>query len=196
MCNRPVSPAKSINLGLTAPKPGSLTTVTINNLPTGWSLNGGTQNANGSWTATTEDVTSLTITAAIAFAGAIALNVAESWTNTDGSTASASISDYVQVFAPASAIFALPGDEYLTGSTGSDLFVISQPIGNDVIYNFNALSGQDPIMVGFDQVTNFSDLQIADDANGNAVVTVGSEETITLHGVDATALTASNFVFY
>jgi hypothetical protein len=122
------------------------------------------------------------------------IEVAEKRANADGSGSTATISDNVEAYAPSSPIFALANEDTLTGTGGNDLFVFAQPIGNDVIYNFNALSDKIDL-VGFDQVANFSDLQIADDANGNAVVTVGSGETITLPGVDATALTASNFVF-
>ena len=82
----------------------------------------------------------------------------------------------------------------MTGAGGNDLFVFAQPIGNDIIYNFNAVSDKIDL-VGFDKVSSFSDLQVADDANGNAVITVGSGETITLHGVDAASLTSGNFVF-
>ena len=85
-------------------------------------------------------------------------------------------------------------DDTLTGAGGNDLFVFAQPIGNDVIHNFNAISDKIDL-IGFDHVASFSDLQIADDSNGNAVVTAGSGETITLQGVDAASLTASNFQF-
>ena len=36
---------------------------------------------------------------------------------------------------------------------------------------------------------------MADNANGNAVITLGAGETITLVGVDASALSASDFAF-
>src|SRR5262249_42921623 len=128
--------SQTINLGLTAPNPGtSPVTVTIANIPTGSSVNGGTENANGSWTVATEDVTSLTLTAAIAYAGAIVLGVTESWANADGSIGSAVLTDNVDVYAPGSPVIALPGDNYLTGGAGNDLFVVSQPIGHDTIYN-------------------------------------------------------------
>ena len=44
---------------------------------------------------------------------------------------------------------------------------------------------------------SFGDLagHIAEDANGDAVITLGVGETITLHGVDAASLTSSDFVF-
>src|SRR5262249_22791190 len=68
-----------------------------------------------------------------------------------------------------------------------------QPIGNDTIYNFNAAS--DTIdLIGFG-LSGYGDLAIANDSNGNAVVTLGSAETITLKGINASAVSASNFVF-
>lgn len=65
---------------------------------------------------------------------------------------------------------------------------------NDVIYNFNIASDQ-VHLVGFNGVTSFADIHLTDDANGNAVITLDSGETITLHGIDVASLTASNFVF-
>jgi hypothetical protein len=52
-------------------------------------------------------------------------------------------------------------------------------------------------LVGFNNVASFADIQanLADDANGNAVVTIGNGESITLNGVHAASLTASDFVF-
>ena len=93
-------------------------------------------------------------------------------------------------------IFAWSGNDTLTGAGANNLFVFAQPIGNDIIYNFNA--GSDKIdLIGFNNVASFSDIQahLTDDASGNAVITIGSGESITLHGVNAAALTASNFVF-
>ncbi len=120
----------------------------------------------------------------------------ESWTNADGTTGTASVKDNVEAYAPGSPIFAVSGNDTLTGAGANDLFVFAQPIGNDVIYNFN--TGSDKIdLIGFNNVASFSDIQanLTDDSNGNAVITVGSDQTITLHGVNAAALTASNFVF-
>ena len=41
-------------------------------------------------------------------------------------------------FAQGNPIFAISGDDHLTGSSGDDLFVFAQPIGQDVVYNFDA----------------------------------------------------------
>ena len=124
------------------------------------------------------------------------LHVTETWTNADGSTGSAVVADNVEAYAPGSPIFALSGDDHLTGGGANDLFVFAQPIGNDTIYNFNTASDKIDL-VTFTGFTSFGDIQAhtADDANGNAVITLGDGETITLHGVNAASLTAADFVF-
>jgi hypothetical protein len=120
------------------------------------------------------------------------LNVTESWTNADGSGGNTYVADNVEAY-PASPIFAVSGDDTLTGSAGNDEFVFAQPIGNDRVYDFNV--GSDTVdLIGFG-VGGFGGLAIANDAGGNAVVTLGAGQTITLVGVDAGALTAGNFVF-
>ena len=185
---------KPINLALANPPAanGGPVTVTVSGLPSDAQLNEGGNLGNGSWSVQTTDLTSLTVLTA--FVGAMLLNVTESWANADGTTGTTTISDNVEAYAPNSPIFALASDDTLTGAGGNDLFIFAQPIGNDVIYNFNAVSDKIDL-IGFDHVASFSDLQIADDANGNAVIMVGSGETITLHAVDAASLTASDFVF-
>src|SRR5262249_20026877 len=121
-----------INLALTNPStdPSGLITVAVSALPSGWTLNGGTRLADGSWTVQTTDVQSLTITSPANFAGALALNVTETWTNPDGSIGIKVVTDNVEAYAPGSPIFALSGDDNLTGSSDKDLFVFAQPIGN------------------------------------------------------------------
>jgi hypothetical protein len=106
----------------------------------------------------------------------------------------ASINDNVEAY-PASPIFAVSAEDTLTGSSGNDEFVFAQPIGNDRVYDFNP--ADDTLdLIGFG-IAGFAHLQaaIANDAGGNAVVTLGAGETITLVGVDAAALSANNFVF-
>src|SRR5205807_5226986 len=121
-------------------------------------------------------------------------NVSESWTNPDGSMGGASINDNVEAF-PASPIFAVSADDTLTGSSRNDEFVFAQPIGNDRVYDFNPADDMLDL-IGFG-IAGFAELQasIANDAGGNAVVTLGAGETITLIGVDAGTLSANNFVF-
>ena len=163
-------------------------------MPAGWSLNAGQDLGNGTWAVQSEDLSQLELATAATFAGAMLLKVAETWTNADGTTGTAFIADNVEAYAPGSPIFALAGDDSLTGTGGNDMFVFAQPIGNDTIYGFNAAS--DTIdLTGFSSAGSYGDLHIADNASGNAVITLGNGETITLVGVDASALSASDFVF-
>jgi hypothetical protein len=182
-----------VNLGLDDPSGvGAATAITVSGLPADWSLSAGARNADGTWTVTTNDPSALYVTTPATFAGAMVLNVNESWTNADGTTGSASISDNVEAY-PASPIFAVSGDDTLTGSAGADEFVFAQPIGNDRVYDFDA--GHDTIdLIGFG-LGGYGAQAITNDGGGNAVVTLGSGETITLVGVDAAGLSASNFVF-
>jgi len=102
----------------------------------------------------------------------------------------------VEAYAPGSPIFALSGDDHLTGAGGNDTFVFAQPIGNDVIYNFNVASDKIDL-IGYSSFTSFVDVQshTINDGLGGAVITLGDGQSITLHGVDASSLTASDFVF-
>jgi len=187
-----------INLALTDPTldVSDAIKMTITGVAPDWTLNAGAQNSDGSWTVNTTDPASLAITTSASFAGAAVIHVTETWTNADGSIGSAIVSDNVEAYAPGSPIFALSGDDYLTGSSGHDVFVFSQPIGHDVIYNFDAVSDQIDL-IGYAGFTGFGDIQAhtADDGAGNAVITLGDGQSITLHGVDANSLTANDFVF-
>src|SRR5204863_4729135 len=63
LTNAPAGTAgEPINLGLTAPSSdtNALVTITIDDLPAGWTLNGGIHNADGSWSVQTSDVSTLT----------------------------------------------------------------------------------------------------------------------------------------
>jgi Ca2+-binding RTX toxin-like protein len=188
----------AINLALTDPSggEGNPVTVTITGAPSDWSLNAGTNLGTGTWTVQTSNPAALTITPAATFMGAMLLGVTESWTNPDGSTASAFIMDNVEAYAPGAPIFAVSSNDTLTGTGGNDLFVFGQPIGNDTIYNFNAASDKIDL-IGFNTVTSFSDIKmhLTDGANGDAVITLGDGQSITLHGIDAASLTAGDFVF-
>ncbi|MHB9363562.1 Ig-like domain-containing protein [Mesorhizobium sp. W067] len=186
-----------INLALTDPShEGALITVTVKDVPSGWTIDGATHNANGSWTVQTNDLHGLTVTTPADFAGAVVLDVSMNWTNADGTTGNMSIADNVEAYAPGSPIFAWSGDDVLTGSSGNDLFVFSQPIGNDTVHSFDAAADQIDL-IGYSGVQSFADIQahMADDANGNAVITLGDGQSILLDGVHSSALTDGNFVF-
>ncbi|UPJ78558.1 VCBS domain-containing protein [Bradyrhizobium sp. 183] len=189
---------EQINLGLTDPSSdlNDLTTVTVSGVPLGWSLNAGTNEGNGTWTVQTNDVRSLAVTTLTDFAGAVVLNVAETWTEADGSTGTRVVFDNIEAYAAGSPIFAISGDDNLTASSGNDLLVFAQPIGRDTIYNFDTAHDQIDL-VGYAEFTGFGDIQAhtANDTNGNAVISAGEGQSITLHGVDASSLTASDFIF-
>ncbi|EJM20675.1 VCBS repeat-containing protein, partial [Pseudomonas sp. GM18] len=185
-----------INLALNAPLAdiSGPVTVSISGVPTGWVFNAGTDNGDGTWTVQTSDPGALTVTAPSDFVGALVLDVNMNWSNSDGSTASAYVLNNVEVYAPGAPIFALSADDNLTGSSGADTFVFAQPIGNNQIYNFDAAADKIDL-IGFTGVTGFADLSITNDANGNALVSISSGQTVTLKGVDAADLSEANFQF-
>jgi hypothetical protein len=187
-----------INLALTDPTTDTSDTIslTVTGTQPDWSLNAGTQNSDGSWTVHTSDPASLAITTSAGFVGAAAIHVTEIWTNADGSIGNATVVDNVEAYAAGSPIFAISGDDFLTASSGHDLLVFSQPIGHDTIYNFDPSADQIDL-IGYAGFGGFSDIQAhtADDAAGNAVITLGDGQSITLHGVDAASLNSGDFVF-
>jgi hypothetical protein len=186
-----------INLGLADPSLVDHTvTVTIKDLPSDWTVNGGTHNADGSWTMQTADVTSLTVTTPASFAGAMLLTVTEAVVQADGTTTTFTLGDNLEAYSPGSPIFAWSDNDFLTASTGNDQFVFAQPIGHDTVYSFDAAHDQIDL-IGYVGFTSFADIQahLADDANGDAVITLGDGQSIELQGVHAAALTQNNFVF-
>ncbi|ROL75322.1 type I secretion protein [Pseudomonas chlororaphis] len=185
-----------INLALDIPlaEINGPVTVAISGVPAGWVLNAGTDNGDGTWTVQTNDPGALTVTTPSDFAGALVLDVNLYWSNSDGSTASAYVFNNVEVYAPGSPIFALSADDNLTGSSGADTFVFAQPIGNNQIYNFDVTADKIDL-IGFTGITAFADLSISNDVNGNALVSIGSGQTVTLRGVDAADLSEANFQF-
>ncbi|WP_263293041.1 beta strand repeat-containing protein [Pseudomonas sp. BF-R-30] len=185
-----------INLALNVPSAdiSGPITVAISGVPSGWTFNAGTNNGDGTWTVQTSDPGALTVTTPSDFAGALVLDVNMHWSNSDGSTASAYVFNNVEVYAPGAPIFALSADDNLTGSSGADTFVFAQPIGNNQIYSFDATADKID-MIGFTGVTGFADLSITNDANGNALVSISSGQTVTLKGVDAVDLSEANFQF-
>ncbi|AZD14390.1 VCBS domain-containing protein [Pseudomonas chlororaphis] len=185
-----------INLALDIPlaEINGPVTVAISGVPAGWMFNAGTDNGDGTWTVQTNDPGALTVTTPSDFAGALVLDVNLYWSNSDGSTASAYVFNNVEVYAPGSPIFALSADDNLTGSSGTDTFVFAQPIGNNQIYNFDVTADKIDL-IGFTGITAFADLSISNDVNGNALVSIGSGQTVTLRGVDAADLSEANFRF-
>jgi VCBS repeat-containing protein len=186
-----------MNLGLIDPadRVGSVT-VAIAGVPSGWTLSEGTNNGDGSWTIQASSVSMLSITSPANYSGATALQVAMSWTNADGSSGFARGTDNVEVFAQGAPIFAWSGEDYLTGSSGKDLFVFAQPIGRDTIYSFN--TSEDQIdLIGYAGFASFDNVKghLTADANGNAAITLAEGQSITFFGVPVSSLSANNFVF-
>ncbi|MCX7105123.1 MAG: type I secretion C-terminal target domain-containing protein, partial [Methylococcales bacterium] len=185
-----------INLALVAPSSDyvGLVTLTITSVPTGWMLSEGINNSDGSWTVQSANVANLTITTLDSYTGAQLLTITQQWTQTDGSFASSSMLSNIEAYAPDSPIFAISDDDNLSGSIGADTFVFAQPMGNNKVFNFNA--SMDKIdLIGFTGINGYTDLTITDDGQGNALITNGAGQSITLMGVHAIALSAINFIF-
>uniref|UniRef100_UPI003BA12FF9 beta strand repeat-containing protein n=1 Tax=Aeromonas taiwanensis TaxID=633417 RepID=UPI003BA12FF9 len=184
-----------IHLALEVPESHvGLVSVKISGVTSGWTINGGNDNGDGTWSVQTNDPGSLTVTTPPDFAGAVVLDVNMSWINADGSTGSAYIADNVEAYAPGSPIFALSQDDNLTGSSGTDQFVFAQPIGDNVIYNFDVANDRLDL-IGFTGVTSMANVQISNDDDGNAVISIGEGQSITIKGVDGALLGEANFEF-
>jgi T1SS-143 domain-containing protein len=188
---------EAINLALADPSHHvGAVTVSVAGVPAGWVLSEGTHNADGTWTVVTNDPSSLTVTSPDGVTGAVVLQVTETWTNADGSTGMATVATNVEAYAKGSPIFAWSGDDTLTASSGNDTLVFANTIGKDVVHNFDV--AHDKIdLIGFAGFNSFADVlaHLSNDAAGNAVITLGNGETITLAGVSAAALTADDFLF-
>ncbi|WP_157385416.1 VCBS domain-containing protein, partial [Rhizobium freirei] len=188
---------EAINLALSDPSHHvGAVTLSVAGLPAGWVLSEGVLNADGTWSVVTNDPSSLTVTSPDGVTGAVVLQVTETWTNADGSTGLAIVADNVEAYAKGSPIFAWSGDDTLTASSGNDTLVFANTIGKDVVHNFD--TAHDKIdLIGFAGFNSFADVQahLSSDASGNAVITLGDGETITLAGVSAAALTANDFLF-
>ena len=87
------------------------------------------------------------------------------------------------------------GDDSIDGGAGADTFMFGASHGNDTITDLE--DGTDIIdLSALDGITQFNDLTIADDGNGNVVITTSTGNTITLTGISSTDLDEEDFVFY
>ncbi|SCB31799.1 T1SS-143 repeat domain-containing protein [Rhizobium multihospitium] len=171
-------------------------TLSVAGVPAGWVLSEGTHNADGTWTVVTNDPSSLTVTSPNGTTGAMVLQITETWTNADGSTGMATVATNVEAYAKGAPIFAWSGDDTLSASSGNDTLVFANTIGTDVVHKFDV--AHDKIdLIGFAGFNSFADVlaHLSTDASGNAVITLGEGETITLAGVSAASLTANDFLF-
>jgi len=108
----------------------------------------------------------------------------------------ANIMTYVQVINGTSGVdilFGGTGNDLLTGGGGSDVFVISKGYGSDTVSDFQAGAGGDVLRVqnyGFVTFANF--LAAAHQVGSDIVVTLSTNETLTLQNVTLSSLTAEN----
>ena len=80
------------------------------------------------------------------------------------------------------------GDNILTGGAGSDTFVFNFGFGHDTVADFNVM--QDILQVDHTMFADVAALlaHTADNAQGDAVITVDANDTITLHNVSTATL--------
>ncbi|MEX0340934.1 MAG: S8 family serine peptidase [Arenibacterium sp.] len=89
------------------------------------------------------------------------------------------------------------GDDVLTGGSDADVFEFALGGDADRITDFTLSgAGEDDISLFFGATLTFGDLNISDDGLGNALVDMGSGDTLTLEGVDFTLLTSDHFNFF
>jgi hypothetical protein len=91
----------------------------------------------------------------------------------------------------------LYGDSPFGGGTGDDTFVFTRHSDDDTIWDFGQTAGNRDVMdVSAYHFHNFAQLQsrIEDNDDGNAVVHMTAHDSITLVGVQASDLTALDFV--
>jgi hypothetical protein len=126
----------------------------------------------------------------------MAFHVTMDWTHADGSNGFTTLIDNVEAYAPGNPIFALAGDDNLTGSSTNDIMVFGQPISHDIVKNFDVAHDQVDLL-GFAGTTNFAEVSahLAADGDGNAVLNFGDGMSITFTGVHIGDLSAANFVF-
>ena len=88
------------------------------------------------------------------------------------------------------------GSDVLTGGLGNDTFVVGPGTGmdGDVILDFTI--GEDVIDLSAFNVTGLADVALHPDGNGNAVVSMATGDCVILVGVDQSALSDSDFIFY
>ena len=105
------------------------------------------------------------------------------------------IADNVEAYAAGAPIFAISGDDNLSGSSGNDVFALAQPIGNDTIHSFDVAHDRVDL-IGFNDLSSFVDVQtrLSENSNGDAVITIAEGQSIAFDGVNPESLTADNFV--
>jgi Ca2+-binding RTX toxin-like protein len=84
------------------------------------------------------------------------------------------------------------GDDLMTGGKGQDRFEFGDGAGDDRITDF---AKRDMVAIDAAGIDDFSNLTIASDSSGNAVISWGTGDSITLDGYKAKKLSAADFDF-
>lgn len=95
-------------------------------------------------------------------------------------------------------LIGVAGDDTMSGGSGDNRFVFTAGGGNDTITDFTAGAGtRDEILLdGIAGITNFAQLLAAtNDVGANTVIHLSPIDSITLIGVHASQLAASDFLF-
>ena len=88
------------------------------------------------------------------------------------------------------------GNDTLTGGLGADTFVYSNGGGADTITDFSHAQGDRIDLSGLNGISNIRDVEsYLTTVGGNAVIDFGAGNSITLQGVTASNLVASDFIF-
>ncbi len=88
------------------------------------------------------------------------------------------------------------GNDMLTGGAGADRFIFSDRGGSDTITDFQ--DGTDVLFISATGIAGMEDLTIAENAAGDAVVSVlatGQTTAFTLIGIHVSDLSAADFIF-
>ncbi len=86
------------------------------------------------------------------------------------------------------------GDDFMEGGRGNDVFVFAPGSGEDIVWDFSQTARNDDTLdvtgFGFGAITDFA----INDVWGDAVIEFTATDSVTLVGVDASSLTAEDFL--
>jgi hypothetical protein len=118
--------------------------------------------------------------------------MSQTWIDPTGGTGLAMINNNVEAYASGAPIFAISGDDNLSGSSENDVFVLAQPIGNDTIHSFDF--AHDKVdLIAFSGLSSFFDVRTSLSENSNGDASIAEGDRLPLDGVSAASLTADDF---